>query len=227
MKLDYWARNLTKEVYEEWKSKYSDWKQGVKLFYGPIHRKNPKLMVLTYNPGGDSFSFQKDLTRFENGDFSPYPKHEYTHRDYTFAKNIRKLFSNNFDLLEESVALPIMFFRSKDTKLLKQRFQKDKRKEAEKFCLEKVKQIIEFLQPKKILIIGINTYEKLKKMIMLDMGEKNSEYSFYPTKKETLYIVSKWEKIPVLTIRHISGSRFSNKDKEKLNQQLSKFLTDK
>ena len=143
MSLDQWAENLTKQVFNEWEKNYSNWKQGIKLFYGPV-RKLPKLMILTYNPGGDKQSFQKDLIRFGEGDFNPYHKHEYKYRNYTLAKKMRKLFSSDLDLLEESVALPIMFFRSKDTKMLKKRFQKNKRKEAEMFCLEKVKQIIDF-----------------------------------------------------------------------------------
>ena len=223
MGLDQWAENLTKQVFNEWEKNYSDWKQGVKLFYGPV-KKLPKLMILTYNPGGDKRSFQKDLIRFNEGNFNPYHKHEYVDRNYPLARKMRELFSNNLDLLEESVALPIMFFRSKDTKMLKKRFQKNKRKEAEKFCLEKVKQIIDFLHPQKILIIGVSTHKKLRKKIMIGINENPPFFSVYPTKKETLYIISNWKSIPVLTTRHISGSRITIEDIDRLRHQLRKFF---
>ena len=41
-KLEKWSEELTKEVYNEWKTKYSFWKSGFKIFYSPV-RKNPKL----------------------------------------------------------------------------------------------------------------------------------------------------------------------------------------
>ena len=73
MEIETWAKNINKEVYEKWKRDYPLWDSGFKVFYSPV-RKNPKLMILSYNPGGNETSFQEDLNHFEKGSYSGFMK---------------------------------------------------------------------------------------------------------------------------------------------------------
>ena len=75
MELYNWAEELTRQVFSQWKTNHARWKQGFKLFYSPI-KKNPKLLILSYNPGGDKNSFKKELEQYENGNFSLPKNHE-------------------------------------------------------------------------------------------------------------------------------------------------------
>jgi len=91
--LEAWIKDLNKTVFLEWKTKYPSWKTGFKLFYGPV-RKNPKLMIISYNPGGSTHYFQKeDLSRFEKGDFSAPKTNSYLIRNNRMAKRMRDLFN--------------------------------------------------------------------------------------------------------------------------------------
>lgn len=86
MSLEKWSETITKDVYEEWKRKYNKWKPGFKVFYSPV-RKNPKIMILSYNPGGNEESFQsEDNNRYQRGDFSIQNYHSYADTDKTWQK---------------------------------------------------------------------------------------------------------------------------------------------
>ena len=51
MDITKWAEDLTEEVYNEWKTKYSFWEDGFKVFNSPV-RYRPELMIISLNPGG-------------------------------------------------------------------------------------------------------------------------------------------------------------------------------
>jgi len=139
-KIDKWAEELNKIVYKKW-SKYN-WKPGFKIFFTPIHL-NPPLMILTLNPGGDETNFKKeDSPRFAKGDFSVQSYHSYLkprNPKNKMAKAIREFFGND-DLLEHTVTIPILFFRSENYDYWKKEFTKlnseKLRKEAEQLSYE-------------------------------------------------------------------------------------------
>ena len=56
MDITKWAEDLTEEVYNEWKTKYSFWEDGFKVFYSPV-RYRPELMIISLNPGGTKRKF--------------------------------------------------------------------------------------------------------------------------------------------------------------------------
>jgi hypothetical protein len=64
-------------------------------------------------------------------------------------------------ILKNSVVFPLIFFRAPT---IPEWRKAPKRKEMEKFCFPKVKEIIDKIAPEKILVIGIGTYRKLKKI---------------------------------------------------------------
>lgn len=219
MEIETWAKNINKEVYEKWKRDYPLWDSGFKVFYSPV-RKNPKLMILSYNPGGNETSFQEDLNHFEKGSYSGFMKNEYLTRDYPMAKKIRAFFEENCDLLETSVTLPIIFFRSKNTKYLKKNFPKELQHNMENFCLTHVKRIIETVNPQSILILGFETYSVFRKYY----GPFKKEVEIKGEKNRRIGLKAYWGKIPLFCILHPTGARISNTDVEKNKKSFFEFI---
>ncbi len=46
-----WAEGIIKDVYEEWKSRFSRWEQGFKVFQGWVHMERPSVLIVPLNPG--------------------------------------------------------------------------------------------------------------------------------------------------------------------------------
>ena len=220
-KLEKWSEELTKEVYNEWKTKYSFWKSGFKIFYSPV-RKNPKLLILSLNPGGTEEHFKKENQKlFENNDFSVSKNNEYLTTNYTMAKKVRKFFENNLDLLEESVVLPILFFRSKDYQYWKNNIKKEIRYDMENFSYTKIKEILDYIEPKFCLIIGFVTYDKIKKHILKIDFENTVSKNVKQNGEHRLYIKAKSGNIVLFCIPHLTGYHISN---EKMNEIRREFL---
>lgn len=222
MKLDQWATSLIKNFYNQWESKYK-WKKGFKIFYGPV-RKNPNLMILSYNPGGgiDNFT-REDHHRYEAGDFSPPKINSYIVRKNHMAKRMQDFFSGNEKMLKESVILPVLFFRSKNKKEWRESFPKEKRIKAEKLCFSLLDEIITKINPEKFLIMGIDTFETLENNFFGKLPIDEVFHSQYGEKRERLYIKSHWNGKPIFVIRHPTGSRISIKDWEKAKKHFFKI----
>lgn len=206
MDLNDWAENLTKNVYNEWKSKYEFWKLGFKVFYGPVNL-NPPLMIISYNPGGDETSFEQDLARFSKGDFSIPAVNSYVERPYAMAKKMRDFFEGHLNLLGESVVFPILFFRSKNVKYWKRRLGKTTRNDMEAFCYGKVKEIIQTVNPKALLVLGFGTYRRLKRHVLIELDNEQ----WHLTKEDRhISCKAKWNGMPIFCIIHPTGARISN-----------------
>lgn len=218
-KLEKWSEELTKEVYNEWKTKYSFWKSGFKTFYSPV-RKNPKLLILSFNPGGTDEHFEKENQQlFENNDFSISKNNEYLTTNYTMAKKVRKFFESNLDLLEESVALPILFFRSKNYQYWKNNIKKEIRCDMENFSYTKIREILDYLEPKSCLIIGFVTYDKIKKHILKIDSENHISDGTH-----RLYIKAKSGNIVLFCIPHLTGYHISNEKMDKIRREFLKTI---
>ena len=218
MNLKAWSQQLTKIVFDEWKSKYSFWKEGFEMFYSPVCI-HPKLMILTYNPGGDKSSFEHDLKRFESGDFSLPQENEFVTRKYRMAVKMQNFFNRHDTLLRESVTLTTLFFRSKNTKVWT-KCPKQSRKEMESFCYKKVNEIIEVLQPLALLILGFKTYVNLKRHLFdrIDYETKTVGYN-----GNTICYIGKWNNKPLFCIPHPTGSRIKKDDWEKIKKRFYEF----
>jgi len=221
--MEQWIENINRDVFLEWKSKYHFWKDGYKIFYGPV-KKNPKLMIISYNPSGSKYYFlTEDLQRFENGDFSAPKTNSYLIRKNRMAKRMQDLFSEKKKILEESVTFPILFFRSKDMDTWKMVVPKKKRSEMEQFCFSKVKEIFDKIKPNKILILGFGTDRILKKNFF---AESSNEKTLCNPKNRKLAYVYYWKRIPVFCMIHPTGNRISNKDWINMKQEFHQFLDD-
>jgi len=210
MELYNWAEELTRQVFSQWKTNHAGWKQGFKLFYSPI-KKNPKLLILSYNPGGDKNSFKKELEQYENGNFSLPKNHEFTTKEYRMARRMCDFFIGYEKTLKMSVTLPIFFFRSKNVNILDQNLAKQERKLMQAFCDKLIEKIIFKLEPKNILILGMATYDHLNKTQFHNL-ESNTRKD---KKNHRVSIETKWNGKPIFVIKHPTGrDPTSNQDWE-------------
>lgn len=171
-----WAERLTEEVYDTWKNEYPDYLPGVKVFYSPVIL-NPDLMIISYQPGGNETHFEnEDKIRFKEGDFS-IKNNEFMVADYRIARMARDFFNFNGgeDILKKNVIFPLIFFRAASVRVWRGIRPVEKRRQMEQFCFLKVKDIIEKVVPKRILVIGLaTTYDALNNL--LDISDENILY---------------------------------------------------
>lgn len=227
-KIDTWAEELNRTVYQKW-SKYN-WDPGFKIFFSPIH-PNPPLMILTLNPGGDGTHFKnEDLPNFVKGDFSIPSFHSYLKpRDpkTKMAPAIQKFFENN-ELLKKTVTIPILFFRSEDYDYWKKEFTKlnseKLRKEAEQLSYEIARKIIQKVNPRKILMVGFKTLDKVIENSVIPVHMEEPKKGYYGKSKQRIFATGKWGKIPIFCIRHLTGARTKTQHKIKMKQKFHRFL---
>ncbi len=178
-------------------------------------------MIISLNPGGDESSFAKDRDRFESGDFSSPQKPPYLQSTYKFAIKIGDLFGKHVEMLPQTVAFPVCFFRSESWSSIP-RHTKVKMKQ---FCFPIVREMIQTMPPRRLLVIGLNTYEKLESILgrfkderlpLLRDGEK----------KSTLVNESKWEAVPVFATVHLTGFRISRNEWAEMKERFGQWLSE-
>lgn len=224
-KIQAWAEGLTKEVYSAYKEKWSFWSHGFKIFYSPVHSK-PALMIISFQPGGTEKDFeQEQRSLFQNGNFSLPQSNEYSEKKYRMAKEIRKLFDfeGGGEHLQQSVVFPLIFFRSPNIKEWRKLTRK-LRLNMEEYCFEKSREIIQELKPKKVLVLGMETYDQLK-----NISEPFSEVRVLHRgrgKKERLVAEAKCKSFVVLAIVHPSGARIGSADRAILKDEIKSFCNE-
>lgn len=224
--LEEWGMKLNKKVYDKW-TRHSKLEAGFKIFYTKL-RKNPPIMILSLNPGGTKDKFEEDRKRFEKKDFSIKDENFYLENNTRpFAKAIIKLFKNREELLKESVAIPILFFRSKSMKQWRNDFFKsapEERNKIELFCYNKTIDIIKNVKPKALLIVGINTYKALFfNKLLLPLTIKEIKCSMYGKNKQRIWMRMEWNKIPILCISHLTGSHIKKEDMQRVTKEFNNF----
>lgn len=222
-----WAENLTKEIYSEYINKYSFWKHGIKVFYSPVVTK-PDLMIISYQPGGTEKNYiEEEKDSFEKGDFHLQAFNSYVETTYTMSRRVRSLFDfdSGFKILSKSVVFPLIFFRAPTISAWRKELPKQQRVAMEEFCFSKVKEIIQELQPKKILILGVETYDQLKEIL----GDVTDEKILHARNNggTRMAISSKCNSCSLFAVSHPSGSRISKADWNFLRELLKEELSAK
>lgn len=206
MNMDVWAENINRIVFEEYSYKYNFWSPGFKVFYSRVMPK-PRLTIISDNPGGDESSFKEDLVRFSRGDFRVLAENSYLDRDYPMARKMRKFFDEHVDLLKGSVIFPLLFFRSESKKYWKTRLENNTRSAMEAFCYKTVKEIIQTIKTRAILVLGISTYRRLKKYVL---GEIADERCYLTISGRRMSYQAEWNGLPIFAIIHPTGARLAN-----------------
>ena len=228
--LNAWAENLTKEIYLEWKNNWPSWEPGFATFFSPV-TAYPELMIISLQPGGngdiDKGDFKKAKNDFETGNFKLPPTNGYANKDTVMARAIAKLFGDGKKLLENSVAFPLIFFRAPNIGKWKKLPRKDRMK-MEEFSLTKAKEIIKKLRPQRILVVGMDTYDKLKNKLDL----KNEKILRTRNRKNNprMIVNAKYAGHEIFAVIHLSGkwSRPNNAEMDKLREWFNEeFLSSK
>jgi hypothetical protein len=182
-----WLRETYNETRKMWESHGKD-ENGYAIFYSPAF-ENPEIMIIGYNPGGDKTSVNRDVMA------EPPLTNEYINANYKLAKNIRKVFeyADLKNELKNTVKLNLIFFRSKKASGIKD-------PEIINFCYDKVKFILEKLNPKILLIEGLGTY----KIILNLLGIKQSTKTDIILKGVIKFTNA--NDLKVIGLKHPSGS---------------------
>ncbi|HXQ93126.1 MAG TPA: hypothetical protein VN739_08980 [Nitrososphaerales archaeon] len=208
--VDSWAQKITMEIYDYWRAEFPELRDGIKTFFTPV-RRFPPLMILSLNPGGSEVDYESsgDKERFERRESFIPVSNEYVSSNYPMARKIRRFFHNHIQMLSESVAIPVIFFRSKDYSYLRSQLSVPRINQLEGFCLDKTKEILDYLVPNRFLMIGFDTLTKLKDRF----GDFSNEVDL-PGRETRIGISTTWRGTSVFAIRHLTGSRISNADLE-------------
>jgi len=207
--LEKWGNSIINKVKTD-RHAFSDKPLDFSIFYSPIQLA-PRLMIIGDNPGGTD----KGLDEIPN-------IHEYlvTDKDKTYKMatamrdKVMKGEKLN-DILKTSVKLNRIFFKTRDLKTFR---TLPKAVEMEKYCLKMLEEIIDKLQPKRILAESFGTFESLCGTSGTSVLEKEGA-------NKSLLLVGKYKGIEVLGINHPTSSRgISNNDWERVNKELEKRL---
>lgn len=224
LNINTWAENLTQEIYSEYKSKYFFWKHGIKVFYSPV-TLNPRLMIISYQPGGTEKHFEdEDKNLFENGDFRVQNFNSYSETNHAIARRVRNFFdfAGGLELLKSSVVFPLIFFRAPTISAWRKEIPGRTRLEMEAFCFSKVKEIIEKLQPQEILVLGIETYDRLKDI--LGSVKNETILHVHQTSGRRMVIRAETGGHKLFAIIHPSGARVSTADWEVIRKLFEKEI---
>ncbi len=220
--LEEFGRRMNEKVYK--RCKESEWEKGFKIFYTKLVHK-PSMMILSLNPGGGKKDFEGDQIRFKKGCFEVGKVNEYDEESYPFARAIQGLFKNQKKILKNMVGIPILFFRSKGEDDWKKesikKYGKDGSLNHELFCYTNTMEIIKRVEPKSIFIVGISTFETLlRERLLLPILIKDIKRG---NNNQRIYLEMEWKNIPIFCVRHLTGSRMSNKDRDQMKNEFDRF----
>jgi len=211
-----WATKVQRNVYKHWKESHNDWKNGVKIFYSPVHSQT-NLLILGFQPGGSGKG--KQHSRFEAGDFTPPEQHHYITKDWNLAREGRELFGGYKDVLSNSVASNVVFFRAPDTDEW-DALDKAQRTSMEDFCWEYIEELVDYVNPEVILAFGLRTFDKVAGQMGLNQEVVLSRST------SRLLAVSNESAPKVVGMIHPTGARISNDDKSRLYKHTRELLAE-
>lgn len=198
-----WVENLYAETKEKWEKTGKD-ERGFAIFYSPL-KKDAKIAIIGYNPGGGSESFAIEDVRMPS-------EHEYHTAKYPLAKKVCKIFSEAGLDIRETVKFNLIFFRSKKANEMNNR-------ELIHFSEQKVMQILNQLRPKLIITEGFATFERL---LQLKNGKKIYEEDL---KGKCILLVGELEShTTILGMKHPTGARLSNEILSELGKKIKLFI---
>jgi len=222
--LTQWAEDLTEEVFLEWKTKYSFWEQGFKVFYSPL-LPAPELMIISLNPGR-SHDIEKNFMNeiypaYKKGNFSIPLENQYVKSNGKIANRIKELFQGYENILEKSVVITVLLFRSIGMKEWKKENPKNTRLSMEDYAYDKVKTIITKIKPKKILVIGMSTFKRLKNNEIIPITNEEILDSFGTVGKIK---IAKMNQTSIIAIPHLSSCHISDENKNKIKKSFKEFM---
>lgn len=196
------------------------------IFYSPVLYR-PTLMIVGANPGFDT---DDDTTcpPSENLFYENPPPEGRNPDHWKIALKLRELFqgAQHKEILRDSVVTNLLFFKSrclsKDRNVDRCQGWRDNpnakaRREIEVYCRNKVEEIVSRLNPTRILILGMTTWDKLA-------GGKEIRLAVRSKGNVRLAVMGTVFNKNALGIIHPTGARTSSVEREEIAEHLGEFL---
>src|SRR5215831_6529859 len=138
-------------------------RMGFEILMGPPY-KNAPLLFIGYQPG--DWLEGPQAARVKGYESSWVTRTcQYAHEEWLLARRMRKMFGCYPGLLERSVGLNAVFVRARSVDEYKKQVAVGTRRLIEEFCLAKVREIVELIEPLKIVVIGFSTMEVFREPV--------------------------------------------------------------
>ena len=202
------AEELCRSIYEETAAFYkykaprvAGQDLGYRILYGPPTVR-PEYLFLGDQPGGKADSVRIDQLQgwpteceyaLDNGALR-----KAGWKNNRLASNMQKIWG--IPTLRNSTGLNAIFFRAPDSKEWR---RLESRRQLEDFSLERVRRIVETLQPKRLAVIGLQTFRRLAHSTTPALSNGSGR---------PLIEQGKVWGVPAFGVIHLSGARISGGD---------------
>lgn len=169
----------------------------------------PPIFFIGYQPGRDADHWKEEC-RSESYDTWP-ARNECLEGDWFLANRMQEMFGAK---LEGCVCLNAIFRRAPTVKDYQLAVNRHSRAEIKKFCLARVGEIIEVIQPKQIVAIGFGT--------LTLFGPSTPDLR--NSKNRTLTRLGRIADRQVIATLHLTGARISTRDRELTRDRVLAFV---
>jgi hypothetical protein len=192
---------------------------GFSILNGPAQYR-PQLMILGANGG---FGHKDDKPHFEA---SPPLVSSSGNTDWPLASRLRAMFDGwgLGQILNSSIQSNFLFFsssavsRAADSRGYRWQDLPEKlRTELEGFCLREIKGYVEVSEPKCLLVLGTQTFDRHADNVSTVIMDKS--------KRRRLLLQGRVFGRPALAILHPTGARVANEDWREVGPQLRQAIT--
>lgn len=194
------ARRIYRETarfYADIEPRLGDHGHGFKILYGPPSPV-PEILFIGYQPGGGREDRAAEIIL---GAEKRWPRIcEYAHAGWTLASNLRRMFGADF--LQRCSGLNALFFRAPNAGEYK-RIGLGERREIASFCLPRVVELVETIQPRRVVCIGfeaLRLFGPTRSILPNASGRSLVETGSIGARE-------------VLAVMHLSGAQMSNEDR--------------
>jgi hypothetical protein len=204
------AIEVSQNIYRETQAFYAELAPdhgnlGFQILYGPPVI-SPPILFIGYQPGGGLADFEMELA---NGVQDGWPNVcEYATAQWRLAKYMQNMFGT--ETLKKCVGLNAIFIRSPTVERFRKTVGAKTRKMISDFCLPRAEQIIQAVQPQRIVSIGFETLSLFGNTVPDIKNEKGR------TLTRTGQIVGE----RAIATLHLSGAQISTADRERIRDRV-------
>jgi len=178
---------------------------GFQILYGPPVT-SPPILFIGYQPGGGLADYEMELA---NGAQDGWPNVcEYATAQWRLA-HMQNMFGA--ETLRKCVGLNAIFIRSPTVERFRKSVDAKTRKIITAFCLPRAEQIIQAIQPQRIVSIGFETLSLFGKTIPDIKNEKG----------RTLTRTGQIAGEQAIATLHLSGAHISTVDRERIRDRIA------
>ena len=189
------------ETHEFYRAHHYDLRdRGYHIMYGPLNSRPPILFV-GYQPGGNQRTADHCLGK---PDSVPPKICYYATEDWPLASWMKQMWGKAY--LERCTGLNAIFFRSPKIAVYEKEVSRDVRQSAAEFCLPRVERMINAIEPRGVVFIGLQSLKLF--------GETKVELT--NSKGRTLVESGRIGAIGAYSTLHLSGARISSVDRKSI-----------